>query len=361
MNGRAIVIGVVVLGLMAVAAVGAPPAPSEKPKKATPARPPSRRQSASPSLNPALAAATATAAMAATMVATMPATERTFVRALDTAPFPYEGKYADTQVDFFDAVDPQTGRRFHTNRYGQRFAEADHYRDASVLFHLSPGFDPSRPFSLVFFFHGNQSSASDSFRDFRLGEQLDRAGRNAVLIVPQLARQAADSSPGKFFRAGAFKAFLADVAATLAERCGAAHLERFRQAPLVLIGFSGGYKSVAYILDRGGATSRVKAVLLLDALYEDVDKFSAWLTRNPGRRAFVLLAGKGTSSASNGRALAHFLRQHGVATAKSWPTALGPDGIHVVETTTEHLKIPVAGPPTLPIASFLRALEVRTR
>lgn len=347
MNGRAIVLGVVVLGLMAV---GAPAAPPGKPKKATTARPPSRRQSASPSPNPALAAATATAAMAATMAAT----ERTFVRILETAPFPYEGKYADTQVDFFDYVDPQTGRRFHTNRYGQRFAEADHYRDSSVLFHLSPGFDPSRPFSLVFFFHGNQSSASDSFRDFRLGEQLDRSGRNAVLIVPQLARQAADSSPGKFFRAGAFKAFLADVAATLAERCGAAHLERFRQAPLVLIGFSGGYKSVAYILDRGGATSRVQAVLLLDALYEDVDKFSAWLTRNAGRRAFVLLAGKGTSSANNGRALAHVLRQHGVATAKSWPTALGPDSIHFVETTTEHLKIPVEGPPFFPITSFLR-------
>ncbi len=341
-----LLIGMVMVWGMAGFSVAAARSQSTGPGKGAPARASSRTKPASP---PPAAPAAVAAAVAAT-------TERTFVRALNTAPFPYEGKYADSQVDFFDYVDPKNGARFHTNRYGQRFAEADHYRDSSVIFHLSPGFDPGRPFSLVFFFHGNQSSASESFRDFRLGEQLDRSGRNAVLIVPQLARQAADSSPGKFFRAGAFKAFLADVAATLAERCGAQHLERFRQAPLVLTGFSGGYKAVAYILDRGGATSRIKAVLLLDALYEDVDKFSDWLTRNAGRRAFVLLAGKGASSATNGRALAHFLRQHEVEIDKTWPTTLARGGIHLVECGTEHLQIPVAGPPALPIARFLDAL-----
>ncbi|HBD07034.1 MAG TPA: hypothetical protein DCZ69_02135, partial [Syntrophobacteraceae bacterium] len=41
----------------------------------------------------------------------------TFFAKLENAPYPYAGKYADSEHDFFDYIDPKTGERFHTNRY----------------------------------------------------------------------------------------------------------------------------------------------------------------------------------------------------------------------------------------------------
>jgi hypothetical protein len=79
-----------------------------------------------------------------------------------------------------------------------------------------------------------------------------------------------------------FAQFLAESA----DRLGRLHgdhraREAFERATVVLTGYSGGYHPLAYALAVGGATERVRGVLLLDALYNDHDKFLDWLATKP--------------------------------------------------------------------------------
>jgi hypothetical protein len=51
--------------------------------------------------------------------------------------------------------------------------------------------------------------------------------------------------------------------------------------------YSGGFVSAAYSLHVGGLGSRVIGVVLLDALYGELDKFSSWILNNRARAGRV--------------------------------------------------------------------------
>jgi hypothetical protein len=280
----------------------------------------------------------------------------TFVQTLRHAPFPYSGKFEDTNADFFDTVDPGSGRRFHTNRYGERYSEWEHYSDARVLFHVPPHFDPRKAFAYVLYFHALGTDIMASDRDHELTRQIDGSGRNVILVVPQLARNAADSSPGKFFRANGFHRFMGEVAQVMASRMGTAFQKRFDTAPILLTAFSGGYKSVAYVLDRGGVNERVKGVFLMDALYEDVDKFERWIVGHIKRSFLVSLHTRG-SCEENMKDLLNRLASRSIHARAGWPQTLTPGSIHHVLCDTEHIRIPLMGPPEYPLSGLLKLVD----
>jgi hypothetical protein len=281
----------------------------------------------------------------------------TFVARLEHAPYPYAGQYADNDIDFFDYVSPESGERFHTNRYGVRYSENSHYRDNRVLFHVPSHFDPQKPFFYVVFFHAIDTDIFKSDRDHGLTRQLEASGSNAVLIMPQLAKDAADSSPGKFFRRNAFKAFMEEAATVLAARLGANHLRPLDDAPIVLSAFSGGYKAAAFVLDRGGVEERIAGVLLLDAIYEDVDKFHKWIAENIQRSFFVSIYSPG-ACAINSRELARLLNREQSLDQPLWPDQISPGAIIFIPTHHEHLQIPLLGPPREPISTLLRTISM---
>lgn len=282
----------------------------------------------------------------------------TFVVALDAAPYPYRGKYADTRVDFFDAVHPETGVRYHTNRYGDRLPEKDHYTDRSVLLHVPPHFEPDKPFAYLVFFHGINSNVLKSNADFNLDGQVDASGRNVILVVPQLAKDAPDSSPGKFFRKGAFRAFMDEVAGTVAAKLGRKYRGRLENGPIFLAAFSGGYKAAAYTLDRGGTADRVKGVVLLDALYEDMDKFERWIGKRGRKSFFVNVYGRGPCE-RNSSELAVQLGRRGFRVNREWPSrGVSPGEIDFVPTDTGHMEVPLLGPPMEPLANLLRLVPI---
>jgi hypothetical protein len=145
------------------------------------------------------------------------------------------------------------------------------------------GFDIRRPALIVVFFHGHGATLA---RDVRSRQQLPRqiveSGRNAVLLAPQFAVNAADSSAGRFWEPGAFAQFLGEGAARLARLHGDPRSRAaFERAPILLVAYSGGYHALAYALAVGGASERVHGVILLDALYGDYDKYLNWLGRRP--------------------------------------------------------------------------------
>ena len=110
------------------------------------------------------------------------------------------------EFDHHEAIEPV----FH------RFVGA--HDDPRVLLHIPRGFDASRPAVMVLFFHGHGATLE---RDVHLRQQLPRqiseSGMNAVLVAPQLAVDARDSSPGKLWEPEGVKRFMAEAANKLAK------------------------------------------------------------------------------------------------------------------------------------------------
>lgn len=205
---------------------------------------------------------------------------RNLLAPFDVSPFPYAGIAPRTGKPFFDV---QEGERRGRNAPRGILWEDETYHDRRVLLSIPRGFDIRKPALTVVFFHGHGATLA---RDVRSRQQVPRqiveSGRNAVLVAPQFAVDAADSSAGRFWEAGVFAQFLGEAAARLASLHGDSRSRAvFERAPIVLAAYSGGYHALAYALAVGGVTERVRGVLLFDALYGDYDKFTAWLGRRP--------------------------------------------------------------------------------
>lgn len=178
----------------------------------------------------------------------------------ESAPFPYEG------------------------------AKKDSYGDSRVLLHIPKGFDVERPSVMVVFFHGHGATLTrDVLARQQVPAQISEAGANAVLVAPQLAYNAADSSPGKLWEPGAFARFVREAGDELTRLYGDPRAGRtFANMPIVIVAYSGGYLTAASSVSHGGLKNRVRGVVLLDALYGELDKFADFITTN--RSAFFVSA-----------------------------------------------------------------------
>jgi hypothetical protein len=95
------------------------------------------------------------------------------------------------------------------------------FNDNRVLMHVPEHFDIRKPGVIVVFFHGNGATLERDVRDRQLvPQQISDSGVNAVLLAPQLAVDAADSSAGKFWQPGGLKRFINESADHLADLYG---------------------------------------------------------------------------------------------------------------------------------------------
>jgi len=211
---------------------------------------------------------------------------KTSLIGFETAPFPYHGDMPGSNRPFLNAG--EDGRRGHVNFRGRVFWETQTYSDNRVLLHIPPGFDPQRPAVMVVFFHGHGADLAHDVRDRqRVPAQITAAGMNAVLVAPQFAVDAADSSAGKFWEPNGFKRFLDEAAVKLALLSGDPHsAAAFAKMPIVIVAYSGGFGTTLSVLDRGGVRARIRGLVMLDALYGGIDKFADWIANN--RTAFFI-------------------------------------------------------------------------
>ena len=129
--------------------------------------------------------------------------------ALKSSAFPYLGVNPRTERPFLDVAEGE--RRGHRALGGQVYWQDQTYNDNRVLMHIPQRFDIDRPGVIVVFFHGNGATLERDVRDRQaLPRQISNSGANAVLLAPQLAVDARDSSAGKFWQPGGLKRFLAD-------------------------------------------------------------------------------------------------------------------------------------------------------
>ena len=255
-----------------------------------------------------------------------------------TSPFPFDGEIPDKGVRFLDAVEGE--RKGHTSRSGSIYWEDKTYTDRRVLLALPRGFDPAKPVLLVVFFHGNGAKLE---RDVHLRQQVTRqvleSGRNTVLIAPQFAVDAADSSAGRFWQPGVFRAFLDEAAAELAQMAGGERFKpAFEKAPVVLVAYSGGYLPAAFALQVGDVDDRVQGLVLLDALYGEVDRFRAWLARKPD--AFFVSVHTDFTAGVN-QALQKALREDNLPYTASLPRRFAPGTVSFIPVP---LRLPTPKP-----------------
>ncbi len=166
-------------------------------------------------------------------------------------------------------------------RSGVRW-EKGAYGDPRVLLHIPKGFDPSKPSVMVVFFHGHGATLTrDVLERQQVPQQISEAGANAVLVAPQLAYDARSSNPGKLWEPGAFARLVREASEQLTRLYGDQRVARtFANMPIIIVAYSGGYLSAASSLERGGLKNRVRGVVLLDALYGELDGFASWIAHN---------------------------------------------------------------------------------
>ena len=199
--------------------------------------------------------------------------------AFQNSAFPYRGLIPNYQETgrtrpFFDVDD--NGRLGHSSPRGGLLWEDETYNDRTVLLAAPQNFDPGRPGVIIVFFHGNMATLErDVVARQQIVRQLADSGLNGVLVAPQLALDAPNSSAGRFWSPGGFAAFLNEAEGKLGEFYPNAR-GAFRRMPVVIVAYSGGYLPAVYSLTVGGEGGRVRGVVLLDALYGEKDKFVRW-------------------------------------------------------------------------------------
>ncbi|HEY7086076.1 MAG TPA: alpha/beta hydrolase [Hyphomicrobiaceae bacterium] len=238
----------------------------------------------------------------------------------DVSPFPYEGVVPRTQRPFLDVTDEE-GRRGHSSARAGVLWEDATYSDKRALLFMPKGFDVRRPGLIVVFLHGNRATLErDVGGRQRVAAQIAEANVNAVLVAPQLAVNANDSSAGRFWESYGFARFIGEAGAHLARLHGDKRTRKtFATLPVVIVAYSGGYVPAAWALAKGGSDRRVLGVLLLDALYGEVGKYADFIASHPD--AFFISAYT-SSSARGNESLQQYLAEHEHPFATSLPTRL---------------------------------------
>jgi hypothetical protein len=215
---------------------------------------------------------------------------------LPSAPFPHRGR--------------QNGYRC-----GDAYYPPDpHYSDSSVQVFVPAGFRAGDAVDLVFFFHGWNSSITEAERGFELCRQFAESGVNALLVVPELARDVPDSFGGNLEEGGGFQRLVDDLLQALR---GYGLLARPKPGRLVLAGHSGAYRVIAQVLARGGLAEHIGEVYLFDALYDLEDLFADWIRGGDHRFVSVNVTGSETSATAE--------RLIGMLRASAIPLSVAPD------------------------------------
>ncbi|WGD55831.1 alpha/beta hydrolase [Bradyrhizobium sp. CB1650] len=248
---------------------------------------------------------------------------------MKSSAFPYFGNNPASDAPFLNIS--KGDRRGHRSYSGRVYWQDETYSDSRVLVHMPEHFDVRKPGVIVVFFHGNGATLARDVRDRQLvPQQITDSGANAVLLAPQLAVDAADSSAGKFWQPGGLKRFMAESAEHLARLSGDPNSARaFANMPIVIVGYSGGFLPTAWSLEVGGISDRVRGVVLLDAVYGELDKFASWIESH---RSGFFVSSYTHYTARRDRELMSMLRQKGITVSEGMDGPLRPGSVIFVET-----------------------------
>ena len=269
------------------------------------------------------------ASYAPTLPLERPREDLTTLISMKSSAFPYFGENPRSEAPFLNVASGE--RKGHRSYSGKVYWQDETYNDSRVLVHVPEHFDAKRPGVIVVFFHGNGATLERDVRDRQMvPQQISDSGVNAVLLAPQMAVDAADSSAGKFWQPNGFKRFMEESAAHLARVYGDPNSAKaFANMPIVIVGYSGGFLPTAWSLEVGGITKRVAGVILLDAVYGELDKFANWIENN--RNGFFVSSYTRYTKRRDVELMA-MLRERGVSYREDMDSPLRPGSVVFVQT-----------------------------
>ena len=133
---------------------------------------------------------------------------------------------------------------------------------------------------MIFWFHGWHNNVDTAAQYYQLVRQMQESGLNAVLVMPEAAKDAADSYGGKLELPGVFKKLVEDVLAELGSR--KVVNSGTKPGNILLGGHSGGGEVISFIVDRGQVD--IREVVMFDGLYDGTEMFMAWLAKDKKHR-----------------------------------------------------------------------------
>src|SRR5437868_4829 len=269
------------------------------------------------------------AAYAPTLPLERPREDLTTLISMKSSAFPYFGENPRSEASFLNVSNGD--RKGHRSYSGKVYWQDETYNDSRVLVHVPEHFDAKKPGVIVVFFHGNGATLERDVRDRQLvPQQISDSGVNAVLLAPQLAVDAADSSAGKFWQPNGFKRFMDESATQLARLYGDPNAAKaFANMPIIIVGYSGGFLPTAWSLEVGGISDRVRGVFLLDAVYGELDKFASWIEHH---RSGFFVSSYTHYTARHDHELMSMLREKGIPVSEKMDGPLRPGSVVFVET-----------------------------
>jgi hypothetical protein len=258
-----------------------------------------------------------------------PREAQTTLVSLKSSAFPYFGNNPRTDAPFLNISEGE--RKGHRSYSGRVYWQDQTFNDSRVLMHVPEHFDIKKPGVIVVFFHGNGATLERDVRDRQLvPQQISDSNANAVLLAPQLAVDAADSSAGKFWQPGALKRFINESADHLARLYGdPSAAKTFANMPIIIVGYSGGFVPTAYSLEAGGVGNRLRGVVLLDAVYGELDKFASWIANN---RSGFFVSAYTHYTQHHDQELMAMIRDKGITVSNNMDGPLRPGSVVFVKT-----------------------------
>jgi hypothetical protein len=278
---------------------------------------------------------------------------RTELATFDHSPFPFNGSRPEWDAPFFNVN--EQGRRGHRTSSGRIYWAHETYNERRSLLHVPEGFDPDRPSVLVLFFHGHRARLERDIRDrYLIAEQITASGMNAVIVAPQFAVEANDSSIGRFWEPGFMKLYLDEAAQKMARMMGRPDKKlAFERMPIVVIGYSGGFEPTGHALKNSGIRERVRGVVLLDAAYGQFAAFSQWMRSTPDG---FFVSAYTSSTARGNRQLMDGVGETGQSYRTQMPAQLQPGARVFISAPVSHESYVTEAWAHYPIADVLRRL-----
>lgn len=203
------------------------------------------------------------------------------------------------------------------------YSTADHYNDNHVLIIAPKHLKADQKVDLIFWFHGWHNNVDSAAAYYQLTRQLASSGMNAVLVLPEAAKDAADSYGGKLEKTGVFKSLVGDVLQELKNKkmigphCESGHI--------LLGGHSGGGEVISYIVENG--QTEINEVVLFDALYDGTEKFMVWIKADTSHRFIHLYTDYGYGPKDESQKMTALLKQENIPFFETEESALTPLGI----------------------------------
>ncbi|MBY0482168.1 MAG: hypothetical protein K2Q21_12485 [Chitinophagaceae bacterium] len=190
------------------------------------------------------------------------------------------GKFIRTHSSF--APFPDTARSRGHDYNGQHFATKNHYDDSSVLIYVPKKFNLKKTLELVVWFHGWNNNIDSANAFFRLTEQFELSGRNALFIFPEGPKNAPDSYGGKLERPEMFILLINDLLKQLetAKIIPAKKHLLVKDCSISLAGHSGAYRVISKIIEH----NKIDEIILFDAMYGGNDAYLHWIAESDAHR-----------------------------------------------------------------------------